>query len=197
MSIDLDAIPFADQPPDGAAPTRALSALAVPRQRRTVLKAFVYTGLTVGAAALAVPFLGRTRPASAETSPGGGLQGWDKVDCSDAYPGGYAERPDSHGIYMPPEQPACFGSTWIGWNWCNSAGWHRSGTNIPSAPPGWTWECWPISSACGTASTKNAWRWTTPNGKVWRCSDGNSKVKRNGAACWSAAFLTICRARVG
>jgi hypothetical protein len=198
MTLDLDAIPYTDHPPDGAGSTRALSALAIPRRRRTVLKAMVYTGLTIGATALAVPFLGRTRPALAETSPGGGLEGWDDNDCTVSYPGGgYPERDDSHGIYMPPEQPACFGSTWIGWNWCNAAGWHRSGTNIPSAPPGWQWECRPISTACGRNAKKNAWRWTTPNGKIWRCSDGRSRVRRVGDACWSAEFLTICRARVG
>jgi len=197
MTLDLNAIPYADEAPPGAARTTVLTALAVPRRRRAFFKAVGYAGLTIGAAVLALPFAGRARQANAETSPGGALQGWNANNCSDAYPGGYSERRDTHGIYVP-ETPACFGGTYMGWNWCASSGWHRSDTT-GSSPPGWTWQMWPISSACGGAPTKNAWRWTTnPGAKVWRCSDGNSKVRRNvWWASWQGPYLSICRARVG
>lgn len=198
MTLDLNAIPFADEEPPAATPTRVLTGLASPRPRRSFLKAMGYAALSMGAAALTVPFLGRGRQAQAEVSPRGGLQGWDRNDCQDAYPGGYDERRDTHGIYMT-ETAACFGGTYMGWNWCNTDGWHRSDNRIPSAPPGWTWECWPVSGLCGPrAAGKNAWRWTTqPGGKVWRCSDGNSKVRRNVLlAWWRGPYLSICRARV-
>jgi hypothetical protein len=194
MTLDLNAIPYADEAPPGAARTTVLSAVSAPRRRRAFLRAVGYAGLSVGAAVLALPFAART--ARAEWSPGGTLRGWDANNCTDAYPSGYSERRDTHGNYVG-ETAACFGGTYMGWNWCTSSGWHRSG-QAPSSPPGWTWEMWPISSACGRAPTRNAWRWTTqPGSKVWRCSDGNSKVRRNvWLARWQGPYLSICRARV-
>ena len=202
MTLDLNAIPFADDEPPDATPTRALTGLVTPRPRRTFLKAMAYGALAFGAAALAVPFLGRARLARAEAN--GGLSGYDDPRCGagirpgGAYPDGYNERSDTHGRFRT-EQPACFGGRYMGWNWCTSDGWHRSGKGIDSSPPGWKWECWPISGACGQgAHNQNSWRWTTPDGKVWRCSDGNSKVTRDvWWDWWHGPYLSICRARVG
>ena len=202
MTLDLNGIPHAGEEPPDATPTRVLTGLVAPRRRRTFLKAMAYGALSFGAAALTVPFLGRARRAQAETSPGGGLKGYDDNKCVDAYgAGGYAEAKDTHGMYMT-ETAACFGGTYMGWNWCTSNGWHRSGNRIPSAPPGWLWECWPISGACGKAADNmNSWRWTTDDGtprkKMWRCSDGNSKVTRDvWWDWWHGPYLSICRARV-
>ena len=202
MTLDLNAIPFADDEPPDAAPTRVLSGLVSPRPRRTVLKAMAYGALAFGATVLAVPFFGRARLARAENSPGGGLAGYDHPRCgidnpAGAYPRGYDEESDTHGIYRT-EQKACWGGKYMGWNWCTAQGWHRSDKRVPSAPPGWLWECWPISGACGQRwHHQNSWRWTTPDGKVWRCSDGNSKVTRDvWWDWWHGPYLSICRARV-
>jgi hypothetical protein len=196
MTLEIRAIPFADDEPPDAAPTRVLTGLVAPRPRRSFLKAMAYGALTFGAAALAVPFLGRARQARAEAN--GVLSGYDNPRCADAYPGGYDERSDTHGMYKN-EQAACFGGRYMGWPWCTSDGWHRSDKRVPSAPPGWLWECWPVSGVCGKkADNKNAWRWTTPDNKVWRCSDGNSKVTRDvWWDSWHGPYLSICRARVG
>src|SRR5688500_6272928 len=157
MSLDLRAIPCAEEEPPEATPTRVLTGgftgMVPPRPRRTFLKAMAYSALAFGAAALALPFLGRSRLARAETSPGGGLSGYDDARCGagirpgGAYPDGYNEESDTHGIYRT-EQKACYGGKYMGWNWCTAGGWHRSDKRVPSAPPGWLWECWPISGAC-------------------------------------------------
>lgn len=194
MTLDLNAIPFADRdPPPDTTPTSVLSGLKRPRQRRTFLKAMAFGAITFGAAALTVPFLGRMRDARADVSPRGGMKGYEAADCSDAYGReGYTEQADTHGIYMT-EGKACFGGTYMGWNWCNLDGWHRSGDDIPSAPPGWSWECSPRMTSC---AGKNAWRWTV-NRKVWRCSDGNSRVRKAlPGEKWSRVYLSICRAFV-
>lgn len=108
MTLDLDAIPYADQAPPEATPTRVLSAVTAPR-RRTFFKAVGYACLSLGAAALTMPF--RASRAYAEVSPGGALQGWDANDCTDAYPGGYNEQKDTHGLYVG-ETAACVGGRW-------------------------------------------------------------------------------------
>lgn len=182
MSLTFDQIPDADVTPPGAEPTAALSNLTVTGNRRVVLRAVALSAVTVGALALS---LVRGRKARAEVGPFG-LRGWDRTDCHDAYPSGYQEQGDTTGEYVNT-YAACFGGSWQGSTYCE-AGWHKYGT--------WTYgsiqaDHAPISVACGTATTKNAWKWTTPDGHIYRCSDGMTTY-------WSGQFagqtyLTICR----
>jgi hypothetical protein len=183
--LSFEQIPDLDQPPAGAAPTTALAALPVTGHRRTVLKAMALGALTTGASALGM--LPR-RGARAETGSFG-LQGWDRNDCHDAYPTGYPEAGDTSGEYVNT-YAACFGGSWRGSNYCE-AGWHKYGTYDEG---GIQVDHTPISTACGTVTTKNAWRWTTPDGHVYRCSDGFSTYW--GGANSGQTFLTICRAGV-
>ncbi|WP_426510165.1 hypothetical protein ACPPVO_05460 [Dactylosporangium sp. McL0621] len=189
MPYTLEQIPFADVVPAGAPRTRALSGLPVTSNRRVVLRALTLGALTVGGV---VADLGsRLVPggggvAHAETGPGG-LLGWDRNDCQDAYPGGYGEQSDNVGAYIG-YQAACFGGDYRGSTYCSS-GWHRSGT-VYDAPVHYTYS--PSSSYCGSNGRyKNAWRWTTPsNGLWWRCSDGHMTVSAGGT---SYTYFTICR----
>ena len=64
-----------------------------------MLKGVALAGATIGATALGWSPLGGARAAFAETSPGG-LQGWDAMDCKDAYPNGYNEQRDTAGAYV-------------------------------------------------------------------------------------------------
>jgi hypothetical protein len=184
VALRLEQIPDHDgAPPDAARPRVALTALPLAGRRRTVLKAMALGALTVGAAALGA-FRGRA--ARAETGPFS-LAGWDRTDCRDAYPSGYAESADTGGVYVN-RYPACFGGSWRGSDFCD-AGWHKYGTWNRN---GVQVDHVPISSACGTVATKNAWRWTTPDGRVYRCSDGFSTYW--GGPTSGQTFLTICRA---
>src|SRR2546423_11536741 len=106
MSLTFDQIPDADDTPPGAGPTTALTGLGVTGNRRTVLRAAALGAVTIGALALS---LVRGRNARAETGPLG-LQGWDRTDCHDAYPSGYAEVGDTTGVYVN-SYPACFGGS--------------------------------------------------------------------------------------
>lgn len=191
MTLGLETIITVDDARSGTEPTSALTALAAPRHRRGFLRAVGYAGLTVGAAALAAPFLGRPRPAYAESHAG--LQGHDGDACKPAYPSGYGEQNDTHGIYVGAGA-ACFGGHYMGWNWCCPWGWHRSDW-ARSVDNKWCWHMTPRSDLCGSP-TKNAWRWTTPDGKVWRCSDGKSIVFRVSDNKCFGPYLSICRARV-
>jgi hypothetical protein len=191
MALRLEHIVSADEAPADTQPTDALTALNAPRHRRNFLRTVGYAALAVGATALAAPFVGRPRPAYAESR--GGLQGHDGNACSPAYPTGYVEQNDTHGIYTSAGA-ACFGGSYMGWNWCNSGGWHRSDW-ARSADNKWCWHMSPRSDLCGSPR-KNAWRWTTPDGKVWRCSDGRSVVFRVSDNKCFGPYLSICRARV-
>ena len=78
VSLTLEQIPDADVVSPGAALTTMLTDLKATRtRRRTVLRgvALDWSGLFGG------------RAARAETGPGG-LWGWDRNDCADAYPSG-------------------------------------------------------------------------------------------------------------
>ena len=185
MSLTLAQIPEVDEAPASAPRTRALSDFSVTPRRRTVLRAMVLGAATVGAAAASLSDR-FTRPAYAENGPGG-LKGWDRNDCRDAYPNGYAEEKDNVGSYKSLAG-ACFGGDYIGSTYCKS-GWHRKET-VRDAPVITTYK--PISTACGTGSTKNAWQWTAA-GSLWRCSDGHTTVSAGGS---SHTYLTICRAKV-
>lgn len=182
MSLTFDQIPDADVTPSGAEPTAALSNLTVTGNRRVVLRAAALGAVTIGALALS---LVRGRKARAEVGPFG-LQGWDRTDCHDAYPSGYQELGDTTGEYVNT-YAACFGGSWRGSTYCE-AGWHKYGT--------WTYgsiqaDHTPISVTCGTATTKNAWKWTTPDGHTYRCSDGMTTYW-NGPLS-GQTYLTICR----
>lgn len=187
MKLRLDDIVDADRAPANPQPTSVLSEIAAPRHRRSFLKAVGYAGLTLGATALALPFAGKTKVAWAETGPGG-LKGHD--GCGGI---NYTPQSDTHGIYVSA-QPACYGGSYRGWNWCSSAGWHRS-TWARSADNKWCWHMTPRSDVCGSPA-RNAWRWTTSDGKTWRCSDGNSLVFRVSDNKCFGPYLTICRAKV-
>ena len=183
MSLTFDQIPDADAAPAaGAGQPVALTGLAVSANRRTVLRAVALGAVTVGG--LALSLLGR-RKASAEAGPFG-LQGWDRNDCRDAYPSGYQELGDTSGQYVNT-YAACFGGSWRGSTFCN-AGWHKNGTwtsgstQVDSAP---------VSILCGDTTTKNAWKWTTPDGHTYRCSDGMSTYW--GGPYNGQTFFTICR----
>jgi len=194
MTLELDSIPEAGEAPPDAAPSTVLSELARPRHRRGFLRAIGYAGLTVGASALALPFLA----GSARAESHGGLQGHDGNNCKPAYPSGYGEEKDTHGAYKS-EPAACFGGARRGSSWCSGAGWHRSDVALDAANPLlYTWIMWPVSIYCGSP-VKNAWRWTTTGTgtKVWRCSDGHSMIVFTFAPWWTyAIWLSICRARV-
>lgn len=184
MTLTLADIPDVDAP--SAQPTTALTGLGSLAKRRTVLRGMALAGATIGAGALGVV---NGRRAGAETSPTG-LQGWDAIDCSDAYPRGYNEQRDTTGDFVN-EPGACFGGSQMGSTLCDSTGWHRSDTVYVSSSRSNSYR--PISSACGATSTKNAWKWTV-NGVTYRCSDGVMSVRYWGRTWYS--YLTICRARV-
>jgi hypothetical protein len=186
VSLTVDQIPDRDAAAAGGGLSTALSALPAAPRRRTVLRAITLGGLTIGVAALG--WSGRlTGRARAETGQYG-LQGWDRTDCRDAYPHGYAEVGDTGGDYANT-YGACFGGTWISSNYCE-AGWHKFGTWNYG---GFRADHVPISSACGTLSTKNSWRWTTPDGVTYRCSDGYTTFW--GGPNDGQTFLTVCRSR--
>jgi hypothetical protein len=125
------------------------------------------------------------RQALAETGPGG-LRGWDRTDCKDAYPNGYSEDRDNTGAYIN-RTGACFGGVYRGSNYCSS-GWHRSGTQYTGDGTSYTYT--PVSNICGVSTTKNAWKWTTPDGVWWRCSDGKTQYRSGGS---TSTYATICR----
>lgn len=185
MTLDIDDIPGLDDAPTGAAATRALSGLGSLARRRTVLRGIALAGATVGATALGFSPLGRASAARAETSPSG-LSGWDALDCRDAYPNGYAERPDNTGDHVDAPA-ACFGGYRMGSTLCDSTGWHRSDTERISWSESRSYR--PISSACGATATKNAWKWTV-GGVTYRCSDGTMSIRRYGITWYT--YLTIC-----
>jgi hypothetical protein len=85
---------------------------------------------------------------------------------------------------------ACFGGSFRGSDYCD-AGWHKYGTFTQNDIQV---DHVPISTACGTLTTKNSWRWTTPDGQVYRCSDGFSTFWGGGMN--GVTFLTICRSGV-
>ena len=185
MSLTFDQIPDADVPLPGAGQSTALTGLTVIGNRRTVLRAVALGAVTIGALALS---LVGNRKARAEAGPLG-LRGWDRNDCRDAYPSGYEELGDTTGQYVNT-YAACFGGVWRGSTYCN-AGWHKHGT--------WTYgsvqaDHMPISIACGTTTTQNAWKWTTPDGHTYRCSDGMTTYW--GGPYDGQTFFTICRAGI-
>lgn len=188
MSLTFEQIPDHDQPPPGAKNTTALKNLNVPGGRRTVLRAMALGAMTVGATALNWSGTFGNRKAAAETGPYA-LQGWDRNDCHDAYPHGYDEEGDTSGQYVTT-YAACVGGTWRGSNYCD-AGWHKYGTWNENGVQA---DHVPISTACGVANAKNAWRWTTPNGQLYRCSDGHSTFWGRGYI--GQTYLTICRAQI-
>lgn len=188
MPLTLAHIPDHDQAPDGAQPTAALTGLRTPGSRRTVLRAVTLGAMMLGAAAL--DWSGRFGSRAARAERGTyGSQGWDRNDCRDAYPEGYEAAPDTSGMHKN-SYPACYGGSWQGSNYCD-AGWHKYGTWHTGTVRA---DHVPISTACGTTATKNAWRWTTPDGVVYRCSDGYTTF-------WAGdqrglTYLTICRSAV-
>ncbi|GAA4013467.1 hypothetical protein GCM10022247_40300 [Allokutzneria multivorans] len=183
MSLTLNEIPDHDQAPASAAPSRALSGLRITGARRTVLKAMALGAVTLGASALVWP-----RAARAETGKYG-MHGWDRNDCKDAYPVGYEEKGDTSGAHVNT-YGACFNGAWRGSNFCDG-GWHKYGTWNDNGVQA---DHAPTSTACGTTTTKNAWKWTTPDGIVYRCSDGFTTFWGGGHT--GQTYLTICRAVV-
>jgi hypothetical protein len=182
MSLTFDQIPDYDQAPADAPGTTALTELPSRSGRRTVLRAAALGAVTIGT--LALTWVGG-RKARAETGPLG-LQGWDRNDCHDAYPSGYGELGDTTGEYVNT-YAACFGGSWRGSTYCE-AGWHKHGTWMYGTVQA---DHAPISVACGTTTTKNAWKWTTPDGRTYRCSDGMTTYW--GGPYNGQTYFTICR----
>lgn len=179
MTLDLDTIPDSDAPASGG-PGIALSDLPSVRPgRRGVLKGVALSGMTLGATALT--WGSAAAPAVAETSPSG-LDGWDRNDCSDAYPRGYREQRDNTGQYRNIAG-ACFGGSAIGSDNCDADGWHRV-DSVGST----TYR--PVSGSC---SGKNAWKWTV-DGVTYRCSDG--RTTEPVFWIWTRSYLSIGRAAV-
>jgi hypothetical protein len=185
MSLAFEQIPDHGQARPGAASTTALKDLSVSASRRTVLRAMALGAVTIGAAVLDLSGVFGARSAWAEAGPYG-LQGWDRNDCRDAYPTGYDEVGDTNGLYVNT-YAACFGGSWRGSDYCDG-GWHKYGTWYQADIQV---DHVPISVACGATTTKNSWRWTTPDGVVYRCSDGYSTFWGGGQN--GVTYLTICR----
>jgi hypothetical protein len=185
MTPELTDIPFAEPPPGGERhKTRALRELPAPRSRRTVLRGIALSGLTVGTLALnwGSP---EGRRAYAESGPDG-LTGWDRNDCRDAYPHGYDAHGDILGSKYHRAPPACFGSTFISSEYCAN-GWHRTGEERRA---GLVRRHRPVTAEC---VGKSAWRWRTPDGKVYRCSDGLTTIA---VGTVEHTYFSICRAEV-
>ncbi|MET8677168.1 hypothetical protein ABZW18_06130 [Streptomyces sp. NPDC004647] len=195
MTSQLADIPLVNQSYGGEVrPTAALRGLKQPTSRRSVLRGMALSALTVGALSLTWGNSGR---AMAETGPNG-LTGWDSNDCKDAYPvrdgfpnGGYDEGPDTGGEFNG--SAACFGGEEMSSEYCDANGWYRSdekqeGDTVTKYTP--------VSTSCGTeqAGFKNAWKWKTPDGKVYRCSDGSMTVTVDGEE--TRNVFSICRALV-
>jgi hypothetical protein len=183
MSLTVDQIPDVDQAPPGADGTTALTRLPAVGTRRTLLRAALLGAVTIGT--LVLTWSRRARAESSAT----GLQGWDRNDCRDAYPTGYDEVGDTSGSYVNA-YAACFGGSWRGSTYCE-AGWHKHGT--------WTYgtvtaDFVPINVMCGSYGTKNAWKWTTPDGHTYRCSDGMTTYW--GGPYNGQTYYTICRSSV-
>ncbi|OLB78040.1 MAG: hypothetical protein AUI14_14430 [Actinobacteria bacterium 13_2_20CM_2_71_6] len=190
MSLTFEQIPDHDRPTgEGGtgrfAKSTALKDLKVTGGRRTVLRAVALGAMTIGATALDWAGAFGTRGARAEFGPYA-MQGWDRNDCRDAYPSGYAEVGDTNGLYVN-RYAACFGGSFRGSTYCN-AGWHKYGTWYDN---GIQADHTPISSSCGATTTRNAWRWTTPDGIVYRCSDGFTTFWGGGYT--GQTYLTVCR----
>jgi hypothetical protein len=185
MTITLESIPDHNETPNNASPTTVLQDLNPPSGRRTLLRAMMLGAATVGATVLNWSSRIGVGKAKAETGPYG-LQGWDRNDCRDAYPDGYDEQRDTDGYYVNT-YAACAGGTWRGSNYCNG-GWHKYGTWYDGPVRS---DHVPTSSYCGTTSVKNAWRWTTPDGISYRCSDGYSTYY--GGGYYGQTYMTICR----
>lgn len=182
---DLADIPLADQSDGAAPPTAALRELNLPSSRRSVLRGITLSALTVGAVSLT---WGPWRSTAMAESGPDRLQGWDRNDCKDAYPEGYAEERDTSGLYRS-RPGACFGGEMISSEFCAN-GWYRSdevrtGNKVIKYTP--------VSGYCGGSGNKNAWQWRTPDGRVYRCSDGNMAVTVNGQ---TRNVFSICRAQV-
>jgi hypothetical protein len=179
--LTLESIPDTEVAPADAKPTLALTELSTaPAARRTILRGMVLGALTVGATAATWSSKLTTKAARAETSPTG-VKGWDRLDCLDAYPGGYSEVRDNVGAYTGLNG-ACFGATFIGSIYCKS-GWHRTDT-VRDEPVTNSYRALPTRCA-----GKGAWKWTT-NGTWWRCADGQVTVSAGGS---SNTYTTICR----
>ncbi|AEB42170.1 hypothetical protein [Micromonospora maris] len=183
MTLTFEQIPDLSVAAPEAPRSRALTRLRVQPQRRTVLRGIAFSALAVGGfvASATSRF---SSPAHAETGPGG-LTGWDRNDCKDAFPNGYSPQKDNVGSHTA-RAAACFGGAYRGSTYCAS-GWHRSGT-VRDEPVTYTYK--PVSNSCGATTKKNAWRWTTPDGVWWRCSDGNTTVSAGGT---TNTYFTICR----
>src|SRR5262245_50999902 len=123
MTLTLDGIPDKEDVPENAEPTRALT--RVKAGRRSVLRGVALGAMTLGAVTVNWTNKFTAAPAYAESGPGG-VQGWDRTDCQDAYPGGYNEKKDTGGAYVN-NTGACWGATYIASTYC-SAGWHRTDT---------------------------------------------------------------------
>lgn len=188
MTFTLTDIPLTESPADTESPaTTTLGELRTPTSRRSVLRGVTVSALTVGALALTWG-TSRTQRAAAETGPGG-LTGWDRNDCKDAYPQGYEETPDDDSSDYRTAAAACFGSTYISSTNCVD-GWFRTDTVTEG---GVTKKFVPVSGACGPSGNHNAWRWQTPDGKIYRCGDGDVTVTESGG---ENTYFAICRAEV-
>lgn len=132
MTLNVDDIPSIDVAP--AASRRSAVAAALRRQspsRRSVLRAAVGTGMTIGLTA--VGWLPGARPAHA---------GWHSR---------YSQWPDCHG-YHDPESTCTPPSWYISADNCNGENFHRDDMDNG----GCNYTNWNVKLTCGG---RNAWKW--------------------------------------
>jgi hypothetical protein len=176
----LDLIPSAGEAPtEGAAPSeiRAKIANSTP-SRRNILRGLV---VAAGVAVLA-PFewlLSRRAAMAGPTSE------WTASNCSDAYPGGYAEAGNNWWSEGPA---ACFGG-WRRGSFPCGGGFHFEGFRS-YGDEGYTSAR--IDTLCGSGAKRNAWRWTAA-GAVYRCSDASTTTVWNSGERYVATTIAMCR----
>lgn len=186
MSIVISEIVSSVSAPVGHVPVRRRVSRVVTHEtrRRTVLKAIGVGALALGGGLLDLA----ARPAWAETSPAGNLQGWNGCGGVD-----YAPDPDTGGLYAS-WPAACNGGTYRSSGYCNSNGWHRNDIDYA---PSVTYDYIAVSDRCwGGSDSRNSWRWkVTRQGTEYqfRCSDG--KVVKT-TTSGTSTYNTVCRALV-
>lgn len=177
---------------DPSRPSTALSLLRVTPNRRSVLRMLGVGALTLGGTVLSWRPRALTRTASAagvEYAPGGHHSGW--LQCMIDY----VPDPDSGGRYKGLPAACNNSQNFIASTYCRPSGWHRIDTVRRSTGAIVTYRmvgnrCW--GSGTGFA-TRNAWRWRQPSGNVYRCSDGQMAVTRDGR---THVYNTVCRWKV-
>ncbi|MBC6463956.1 hypothetical protein [Actinomadura alba] len=168
-----------DTAPADAAPSRIRELIPnPPASRRTMVKG-------LGAAAIAatlVPFdwaLSR-RAATARVAPS---SEWTDPHCGGV--GGYDGQSSNWW-----EGPAvCYGGWRRGGRPCNAENRHWDGHFIYSSP--WYEDIWSQRST-NYCNTRNAWRWSTPSGNTFRCSDAWTHIYWDDGTNKAGLTIAVC-----